>query len=948
MNNSPNKMLQKKQDWDAPIDKSSQLYVPLKQVNVNATIRSFAANVTITQIFRNDEAVPIEAVYCFPMEEKAAVYAFVARIDDREIVTQLKEKKQAQQEYDNALREQHGAYMLEQDEESQDNFIINVGALPPNKECHITISYVTELELIENGSKIRFVVPTTIAPRYNPNQGGIGSPANTTTEYVQSAPYTIELHCQVEKFGVSRVSSTSHPIQINLNQEDFYMLEFAQNNTHLDRDIIVDVELDKNRSNTILAVESGAIMASFTPTEQDCRAVTNDADLTNEFIFIVDCSGSMDGENKIGLARQAMLLFLKSLPMNCHFNIIRFGSEYQHLFNDITAIYDDETAQQAEKLINKMTANLGGTELLRPLQWLEEHPPIQDHSRQIFLLSDGEISNVDEVLNLCRSMATSARIFSFGLGASPSRSLIKGLARSTNGRFVFIPPSTNVDVYVGEQLQKALQPCITNIKIKLNMDSTLINIVPTSIPPVFINDRLIIYAITKDEKLTSFDHNLSIELYSEQHRLGVAKINRIPSVCDDGTIVRLAAKALILELQHTKLPSQCEEHDQQQTVTKSNNECQLTKEAINERIVQISLEHNILSPFTAFVGIEKRVNANNVDMVLREVPIEISADNQYLKYLKTRMSQIRHKRAQSQMCYASSRERHDYYEDESRCHQEYAEAMHRLCQAHHRYAESEQNYDMVTQRFMEARSDYEKAQQKLEHVENKKKSSSVNFEEADLQCEETNAQKLLTKAEASLRHWQHEKASVQASLNHQEYAMRSAKKNMNSAREFLDRLAHKKQSAEMRYQMARASLRDDSDVSDDELSSEMHHVEALQRYDHERRSSKKSREVVRTDNQDEQDTVRHLIQQQKFDGLWNVDEKIIVQLTGKSLSNFHQLNNTEMLMSAIIIVVLETHFASLSSMWYGIVQKARKRLIDMLDKDSNRLEALLEDIRKQL
>ncbi|CAF5164971.1 unnamed protein product, partial [Rotaria sp. Silwood1] len=54
-------------------------------------------------------------------------------------------------------------------------------------------------------------------------------------------------------------------------------------------------------------------------------------------------------------------------------------------------------------------------------------------------------------------MATSTRIFSFGLGHSPSRSLVKGLARATNGCFVFIPPNTSVDIHVGEQLQKALQ-----------------------------------------------------------------------------------------------------------------------------------------------------------------------------------------------------------------------------------------------------------------------------------------------------------------------------------------------------------------------------------------------------------------------------------------------------------------------------------------------------------
>ena len=351
-----------------------------------------------------------------------------------------------------------------------------------------------------------------------------------------------------------------------------------------------------------------------------------------------------------------------------------------------------------------------------------KHPPTQGYSRQIFLLSDGEISNVDEVLNLCRSMATSTRIFSFGLGSSPSRSLIKGLARTTNGRFVFIPPSTNVDVYVGEQLQKALQPCITNTKIKLNVDSTLINIVPINVPPVFINERVLIYALMKDNKSTPFDHNVSVELYSDQKRLGEVKINRIPSVCDDGTIARLAAKALILELQHAKIPS-------------SNDESQMTKETIRERIIQISLEHNILSPFTAFVGVEKRVDASNIDMVLREVPIELSADNQYLKYLETRMSQ---------MHYTRLRDRDDHYvAKRDRYHRKYREAERRLDHAQNRYAESHRRYDNVTRDYLEAQDDYETAQQNLKHFEDETKSSSTVSEGTDSQHEKAHAEMLL-------------------------------------------------------------------------------------------------------------------------------------------------------------------------------------------------------------
>jgi len=164
--------------------------------------------------------------------------------------------------------------------------------------------------------------------------------------------------------NIARVSSTSHPIQVNVGQEDIYVIEFSQQNTHLDRDILIDIELSENRSNTIVAVESGAVMASFTPNQEDCQRALNTTEVTNEFIFVVDCSGSMEDENKIDFARQAMLLFLKSLPLNCHFNIIRFGSSYETLFNDITAIYNKENAQQAEQLINNMDASLGGTELV--------------------------------------------------------------------------------------------------------------------------------------------------------------------------------------------------------------------------------------------------------------------------------------------------------------------------------------------------------------------------------------------------------------------------------------------------------------------------------------------------------------------------------------------------------------------------------------------------------
>jgi hypothetical protein len=341
--------------------------IPLKEVKIISKLQSFAADVTITQLFQNEEQTSIEAVYCFPIEENAAVYSFTARIDDREISAHLKEKKEAQRDYSHALRQGHGAYLLEQDEKSPDCFVINVGALPARKYCEITISYVTELQLVNDGKKIRFVVPTTIAPRYNPSEGQLSSTvAGTRSQYIQSAPYTIEFRCQIDKLvqQVSQVSSPSHPINVDLSNEDFYQVNLAQKSTHLDRDIILDVELNEARSNTIVAVQNNAIMAVLTPNKEDCQKALGmvpggDTFSTNEFVFVIDCSGSMTGE-KIDAARQAMLIFLKSLPVHCRFNIIRFGSDYQSLFEkEITAIYNEQTMSEAQTMIKMMQADLG-------------------------------------------------------------------------------------------------------------------------------------------------------------------------------------------------------------------------------------------------------------------------------------------------------------------------------------------------------------------------------------------------------------------------------------------------------------------------------------------------------------------------------------------------------------------------------------------------------------
>ena len=97
----------------------------------------------------------------------------------------------------------------------------------------------------------------------------------------------------------------------------------------------------------------------------------------------------------------------------------------------------------------------------------------------------------------------------------------------------------------------------------------------------------------------------------------------------------------------------------------------------------------------------------------------------------------------------------------------------------------------------------------------------------------------------------------------------------------------------------------------------------------------------------DEDIIRHLITKQNFDGLWQADSEIIVKLTGKPLASFeltHSHVDSKVLASVIIVLILETRYAAFSSLWHGIVQKARKKISAVLGTDSKTFDQLQGDI----
>jgi hypothetical protein len=99
----------------------------------------------------------------------------------------------------------------------------------------------------------------------------------------------------------------------------------------------------------------------------------------------------------------------------------------------------------------------------------------------------------------------------------------------------------------------------------------------------------------------------------------------------------------------------------------------------------------------------------------------------------------------------------------------------------------------------------------------------------------------------------------------------------------------------------------------------------------------------------DQDIVRHLINLQKFDGLWNLSESDIQNLCQKPLTSFHSnlTPDSIILTTVVVIIMLEMKFNSFKTMWSFILNKARKRLTELLG-DNGKLEQLMDEIKKQL
>jgi hypothetical protein len=472
--------LERKRKTRLGTDNTINKPIPLRSSDVQVTIdKNFNQTVTVRLVYRNDMKETVQVKYVLPLAMNTAVTSFETSFDGGATVRAvIQESKQAKATYDKAVEDKKNASLMTQNKSGKsDIFTMLLGNFEPNQTCVVTFTLVGELPMDGSANNVRFTLPMCVAPVYEtaaePTSGLALDDEDKDVDMVDATAASASSSAgTAAKKQPARLASSETPYKLTF-VADVYAADKLKSITSPTHEISVSdkvisksncsrVTLDSkttslNKDLVLLLAREDPCAPSATIEYDGQRksiavqlAVTQPAspvDVESEFVFLVDTSGSMDDHaSTMPAVKNTLHLCLRALPAEARFNIVSFSSSFTGLFITASRIEsranNDDTLSAATSFIDGLHAG-GGTELLAPLKAILEAPIKGKYLRQVFVLTDGEVDNDDALATLVRTHATTARVFTFGMGLNVSHHLVHALARAGNGEPVFIANVTD-------------------------------------------------------------------------------------------------------------------------------------------------------------------------------------------------------------------------------------------------------------------------------------------------------------------------------------------------------------------------------------------------------------------------------------------------------------------------------------------------------------------------
>src|SRR3989449_2537706 len=422
---------------------------PLRHTEVAVEISGFVARVTVTQLFASRFTEPVEALYSFPLSDRAAVDAMSMRTGERTIHGEIKRREEARRIYEAARKAGQVAALL--DQERPNIFTQTLANLIPGATVEIRIEYVEPL-VFRDGT-FEFSFPTVVGPRFIPGaptgHAGTGWAPDTArvpdasritppvTPEGTRAGHDIAIAVDIDAgVPILDVVSPLHEIDVERPEANKARVHLRDQAEIPNRDFVLRYEVagDEVRSG-YLAHRDGEGDGYVTFVLLPPKRVTSETAAPKEMIFVIDRSGSQAGL-PLEKAKETMRWILDHMNPNDTFQVVDFGNTANVLFPTPQPA-SPEMKRQARAHIDALEAN-GGTMMAEAVRTVCSLPAHANRLRVVTFMTDGYIGNDFEVIDLVRSLRGTSRWFSFGAGNGVNRFLLEGLARAGGGEVDYI------------------------------------------------------------------------------------------------------------------------------------------------------------------------------------------------------------------------------------------------------------------------------------------------------------------------------------------------------------------------------------------------------------------------------------------------------------------------------------------------------------------------------
>ena len=556
---------------------------PLKHTEVRAEVAGPVARVVVRQSFHNPFDEAIEALYVFPLPDRAAVDDFTMEMGTRRIRGEIRRREEARKDYEAAKKAGKTAALLTQ--ERPDVFTQHLANILAGETIVVEIRYVEHLVYEDGGYTLVF--PMTVGPRFHP-PGAVADAERVPSqpgEYVKppgrpghEVTLTVAIDAGVP---LHDVTSPSHRISVSESGVDGCTLNLAPSDRIPNKDFVLRWKVAGAAPQAALLTHRSGDEGYFTLIVQPEAQPVESVIVPREMFLVVDCSGSMSGM-PLETAKEIVRQTLKTLDPWDTFQILRF-SEHASGLAALPLPATPANVQKGLAYIDQLRGS-GGTMMIEGIRAALSGERDPDRLRIVHFLTDGFIGNETQILDEVIRGLNGARIFPLGVGASPNRYLIDRLARVGRGAATFVEQGATpkrIAQEVARFVERVRQPTLVDLEIDWQ-GLPVKDVMPSAVPDLFVGQPVVVHG--------RFDRSAAGTIRIKGRRGGLPYDQAVAVVLPDreaahDALPQLWARARIAELVLA----------QGQGL------------GCREEITALALQFRLMSAYTAFVAVEEQV-----------------------------------------------------------------------------------------------------------------------------------------------------------------------------------------------------------------------------------------------------------------------------------------------------------------------------------------------------